>query len=83
MYRKRRRKMYTSRNKMLILFKRGFYCSGVSSYTEGAEGGTLDWPVNKVGGKRQRITKQITHTEVNRVRRKDKQIMRFIRRCYS
>ena len=43
--------MYTSRNKMLILFKRGFYCSGVSSYTEGAEGGTLDWPVNKVGGK--------------------------------
>ena len=36
---------------MLTFFKRGFYCSGVSSYTEGAEGGTLDWAVNKVGGK--------------------------------
>ena len=35
---------------MLTFFKRGFYCSGVSSYTEGAEGGTLDWAVNKVGG---------------------------------
>ena len=35
---------------MLIFFKRDFYCSGVSSYTEGAEGGSLDWAVNKVGG---------------------------------
>ena len=62
MYRKRRRKMYTSRNKMLILFKRGFYCSGVSSYTEGAEGGTLDWPVNKVGGKDKVINKDYKKT---------------------
>ena len=54
--------MYTSRNKMLILFKRGFYCSGVSSYTEGAEGGTLDWPVNKVGGKDKVINKDYKKT---------------------
>ena len=26
------------------------YCSGVSSYTQGAEGGSLDWPVDKVKG---------------------------------
>ena len=32
------------------VFWTGFYCSGVSSYTEGAEGGSLDWAVNKVGG---------------------------------
>ena len=38
-------------HKRLIFFKRGFYCSGVSSYTEGAEGGPLDWAINKVGDK--------------------------------
>ena len=43
--------VYQTSNKLLIFFKRGFYCSGVCSYTEGAEGGTLDWAVNKVGGK--------------------------------